>query len=73
MNDREYLKKRVDELEIRIAHQDRAMEELNEAFSAQWRTIDDLVRKITALENRLHAVEQSADAPPSAEPPPPHY
>lgn len=73
MTDRERLMQRIDELEIRVAHQDRALEELNEAFAAQWRTIDELVRKFSALESRLHTVEQNTDAPPSTEPPPPHY
>jgi len=73
MTDRERLTQQIDELEIRVAHQDRTLEELNEAFAAQWRTIDELMRKLSALESRLHSVEQSADAPSPAEPPPPHY
>ncbi|MEP2761222.1 MAG: SlyX family protein [Hyphomicrobiales bacterium] len=73
MNEQEKLKQSIDELEIRVAHQDRTMEELNEMFAAQWRTIDDMTRKIIFLENRLRSLEQDADAPPSAEPPPPHY
>jgi len=73
MTDRERLTQRIDELEIRVAHQDRALEDLNESFATQWRTIDELARKLSALEGRLHTVEQSADAPSSAEPPPPHY
>lgn len=73
MTDRERLTQRIDELEIRVAHQDRALEDLNETFATQWRTIDELVRKLSALESRLHAVEQNADAPSSTEPPPPHY
>ena len=36
---------RVDELEIRLAHQDRTIEELNEAFATQWRAIDETIRK----------------------------
>jgi uncharacterized coiled-coil protein SlyX len=31
------------------------------------------VRKLSGLESRLHSVERNADAPPSDEPPPPHY
>lgn len=73
MTDRENLTQRIDELEIRLAHQDRALEDLNESFATQWRTIDELARKLSALESRLHTVEQNTDAPPSAEPPPPHY
>ncbi|HCX66251.1 SlyX family protein [Parvibaculum sp.] len=73
MSEQEKLKQRIDELEIRVAHQDRTMEELNEMFAAQWHTIDDMARKISFLENRLQSLEQNADTPPSAEPPPPHY
>lgn len=73
MADRERLTQRIDELEIRLAHQDKSVEDLNDALAAQWRTIDELVRKLSGLESRLHSVERNADAPPSDEPPPPHY
>lgn len=73
MIEQERLKQRVDELEIRIAHQDRTVEELNEALAEQWRAVDELTRKLALLEHRLLSLEQSSNAAPSAEPPPPHY
>ncbi|HAC60007.1 MAG: SlyX family protein [Parvibaculum sp.] len=73
MGEQERLMQRVDELEIRLAHQDRTIEELNEAFATQWRAIDETIRKLAVLENRLLSLEQSTSAPSSSEPPPPHY
>lgn len=73
MSNEEELRRRVDELEIRLAHQDQTVEELNEAFAAQWRSIDEMSRKIALLESRLLSLEQNADASPSSDPPPPHY
>ena len=73
MSEQEKLKQRIDELEIRGAHQDRTIEELNEILAAQWRTIDDLTRKLALLESRMLSLEQNTGAPPTAEPPPPHY
>ncbi|PKQ09387.1 MAG: SlyX protein [Alphaproteobacteria bacterium HGW-Alphaproteobacteria-12] len=65
---------RIDELEIRLAHQDRIIEELNEALARQWRTIDELTRKLGALGGRVQIIEEDAKASsPSTEPPPPHY
>ena len=61
---------RLDDLEVRIAHQDRMTAELNEVITAQW-------RKITALERQLaHLREEVQNAGPQREgpePPPPHY
>lgn len=69
--DRE-LAERLDRLEMRTAHQDAAIDELNEVITAQWKQIDYLKRQISRLE------EQAAQAPATAgpaqlEPPPPHY
>lgn len=64
---------RLVELEIRIAHQDLVIEDLNSTVVEQWKAIDRLGRRIEALVDRLATVEQNArfGAPP--EPPPPHY
>lgn len=65
---------RIDELEIRLAHHDRIIEELNEALEGQWRTIDELTRKLSALGGRVRTIEEDAKtSSPTAEPPPPHY
>ena len=40
---------RIDELEIRIAHQDQTIEDLNAAITAQWKLIERLERQVTML------------------------
>lgn len=64
---------RLDELEIRIAHQDQTIEDLNEAITAQWKLIETLQREVSRLTDRVASAEDAlADAPP-ANRPPPHY
>jgi SlyX protein len=72
MTDSDALRTRIDELEVRIAHQDRAIEDLNATITAQWKEIETLTRKLARLEDRIQEV---ADAPATdlPEPPPPHY
>lgn len=72
MKDSETLNVRIDELEIRLVHQDKVIDELNEALSRQWQAIDELTRKLGALSGRMQVVEESVDAAP-ADIPPPHY
>jgi len=64
------MKDRLDALEIRIAHQDRTIAELNEAVTAQWRKIDALERELRMLREE---VRNSFPARNEPEPPPPHY
>ena len=61
---------RLDELEIRIAHQDRTIAELNDTVAAQWLEIDTLGRQLQRLVDEVANLQPSRDAP---EPPPPHY
>ena len=61
---------RLDALEMRIAHQDRMMADLNEVITAQWRKIEFLERQFARLREEV----QTADGPrDGVEPPPPHY
>ena len=62
---------RLDALEMRVAHQDRVIAELNDVITAQWRKIDVLER---LLANLREEVQTMATPPRGApEPPPPHY
>lgn len=62
---------RIDKLEVRIAFQDRTIEELNTVVTEQWRVIDALRSKLQLLEDHAQAASLIAD--PRSEPPPPHY
>lgn len=62
---------RIDALEVRIAHQDATIEDLNATITAQWRTIDALAREVAALSHRMQ--DLGPREPGAPEPPPPHY
>ena len=64
---------RLDALEIRIAHQDQAIEDLNETITAQWKEIDRLKREIERLGDRVASAEASIGQDAADEPPPPHW
>lgn len=61
---------RIDMLEVRIAHQDHTIAELNEVITAQWRKIDALERQIAKLRDEYQNMAAPREGP---EPPPPHY
>ena len=67
----EILSERIDTLETRLAYQDDTIETLNQTITAQWKQIDALTRQIAQLNERLREAE--ANAPGSANEPPPHY
>lgn len=61
-----------DELEIRIAYQDDAIEQLSQQLFAQSREIDRLTERCRQLENRVQRLaEGESDAP--TDETPPHY
>jgi SlyX protein len=64
------LSARVDELEVKVAHQDMTIDELNATVTAQWKAIDDLTEQVTRLMQEVRNIGNTAGAP---EPPPPHY
>ena len=61
---------RITELEIRLAHQDQTIAELNEMVTTQWRKIEALERQMGRLREEVQnsQTERGGD-----EPPPPHY
>jgi SlyX protein len=62
---------RLDRLETRIAFQDQTIEELNSVITEQWTVIEQLRRKVEAMEEQVRSGSYIAD--PSTEQPPPHY
>ena len=63
------LESRIDELEIRAAHQDKIIADLNEMITAQWKQIEALQRQLRRLDEEVQSLDQG-DVPNQK---PPHY
>ncbi len=61
---------RIDELEMRLAHQDRVISDLNEVITAQWKKIELLERGLQRLDEEMQSAALP-DATPNQKPP--HY
>lgn len=71
MTELERLTIRINALEMRLAHQDQTVDDLNETITAQWKEIDRLARQIARLGDQVQEFrDRASDGP---EPPPPHY
>ena len=70
MNDPLSVDSRLEALEMRIAHQDKTIADLNEVITAQWRTIDALQRHVGELREEFRNIVPPRTGP---EPAPPHY
>ena len=55
---------------MRIAHQDKAISELNEVITSQWRALDALTRHVKELREEFRNIGPPRNGP---EPAPPHY
>ena len=64
------LSRRLEALEVRSAHQERLLVELNDVITAQWKQIDLLSRQCARLQDEVQNIGPARDG---AEPPPPHY
>jgi len=64
---------RIAELEITLAHQDAALEELNQTVIRQQGIIDALQLEMNRLKDRVKALAPSHIASEAEETPPPHY
>lgn len=71
MSDRDALTARIDALEMRVAEQDRTIEDLNATVLAQWKEIEGLNRQIARLGAQVQEIE--GHLPDAPEPLPPHY
>jgi SlyX protein len=61
---------RLDALEIRFAHQEQTITDLNEVITTQWKRIENLESQIRRLGEEFQNLDQARGA---SEPPPPHY
>lgn len=62
---------RMGELEMRIAHQDKTIGELNDVVTAQWKKLEMLERQLRRLGDEVEAMESQDE--PAANQKPPHY
>jgi SlyX protein len=69
----EALEARIDALETQVAHQDRAIDDLNATITSQWKQIETLTRQLKRLDDQLQDVRDSAGSSGEQDPPPPHY
>jgi SlyX protein len=61
---------RLDALEIRLAHQDKMIADLNDVITAQWKKIDQLERHLRLLDEEMQTLEQPSGP---ANQKPPHF
>ena len=61
---------RLDELEMRMAHQDNTISELNDVITAQWKKIEALEAQLRRFGEELQSLEPADTA---AQQKPPHY
>ena len=64
---------RIVALEVRVAHQDRVIEDLNALVTEQWKQIDALAKQVERMTDRLQRVEENSPSSDAPDPPPPHY
>ena len=64
---------KITDLEIRITHQEAAIEEMNGVLLKQHQLIESLRAELVMLQRQLRDMGTGNDADVSQEPPPPHY
>lgn len=67
------MKERLTELEVRVAFQEKTIQDLNEVVTDQQRRIDRLAQELEAMKSRLAALAPAMVIPQEEEKPPPHY
>jgi len=72
MNNNE-LSTRLESLEIRLMHQEAAIEELTQTLLRQEQLVSSQVTAIERIESMMRSLSSSSSVPPGDEPPPPHY
>ena len=58
---------RIEALELRVAHQDKAIADLNDVILAQWKKIEMLERSLSRLNEEMQSMDSSSvpvDRPP---------
>ena len=65
------LETRLNDLEIRMAHQDQTISELNDVITAQWKQLEAMERQLRRFGEELEALD-AMEGPPANQQPP-HY
>lgn len=63
------IEQRLEDLEVRAAHQDKMISDLNDVITAQWKQIAKLERQLQRLDEEVQSLD-STDVPNQK---PPHY
>jgi SlyX protein len=64
------LANRIEDLETRVAHQEKTIGELNDVITAQWRKMEAIEFQLRRLGEEMQTMDQG-DAPANQKPP--HY
>ena len=64
---------RLAELETQLAFQDKTIHELNAVVIRQQQQIDQLLKEVALIKDKLQELKVSSVIPQSEETPPPHY
>jgi len=64
---------KITDLEIRLTHQEAAIEEMNAVLLQQHQLIESLKSELALLQRQLRDMGSSNVVDASQEPPPPHY
>jgi SlyX protein len=67
------VKEKITDLEIRLTHQEAAIEEMNGVLLKQHQLIESLKAELALLQRELRDIGTSNVGDISQEPPPPHY
>lgn len=67
------MESKITDLEIRLTHQEAAIDEMNGVLLKQHSLIESLKADLATLQRQLRDMSSSNIADPSQEAPPPHY
>ncbi len=65
--------KRLNEIEMTLAHQDKVIADLSDVINDQWKEIEALKRKLLETNNKIDELESNTGAGDQANVKPPHW
>lgn len=60
---------RLDALEMRMAEQDRVIDELSEELGKAWKALERMQARLSGMDNRFASLEDALPPPPITKPP----